>query len=104
MPIRPCHHIEAACCQVYNRGPYRQEQVRGHLPADVYHSQQWMPLLLRELVLALLRNSQLVMSISIDLRAALTAFFPLRLFRRPEPGTKRTNKPPGNEYPSVQYA
>ena len=59
-----CHVTQAfssskvACCQGYNKGPYRQEQVQAHLPADAFHIQLWMPLLLRELVLALLRNSQ----------------------------------------------
>ena len=63
MAIRPCHQSKAACCQGYKKGPYRQEQVQARLPADAFHNRLWMPWLLRELVLALLRNSQVVMSI-----------------------------------------
>ena len=43
--------------------------MQARLPADAFHIQLWMPLLLRELVLALLQNSQLVMSISFQSRA-----------------------------------
>ena len=105
-----CHVDQAssssrvACCQECNRGPYRQEQVQAHLPADAFHIQLWMPLLLRELVLALLQNSQLVMSISLNSRAVLKMIFPSATFQRARAGNKRTKKPPGNEYPSVQYA
>lgn len=105
-----CHVNQAfssrkvACCQGYNKGPYRQEQVQAHLPADAFHIQLWMPLLLRELVLALLQNSQLVMSILFYSRAVLLIIFPSATFQKARAGNERTKKPPGNEYPSVQYA
>ena len=60
-----CHVNQAfssskvACCQGYNKEPYRQEQVQAHLPADAFHIQLWMPLLLRELVLALLQKQSI---------------------------------------------
>ena len=88
MLIRLYHHSGTpccqGCCQGCNEGPYRQEQVQAHLPADAFHIQLWMPLLLRELVLALLQNSQVVMSISFDLRAALIIIFHPHTFGRPE--------------------
>ena len=104
MFIRPCHRSKSACCQGCNKEPYRQEQVQAHLPADAFHIQLWMPLLLMELVLALLQNSQMVMSISFDSRAVLIVDSPSAHSTKARAGTKRTEKPPGNEYPSVQYA
>ena len=64
------------------------------LPADAFHIQQWMPLLLRELVLALLQISQLVMSVSFHSRAVLTNPTPSADLQMARAGSKRTNKPP----------